>query len=46
MVSSFDHLVSQWMSLVISSEGSCLNSSQVLGPGLVYFPTYGEVPLL
>src|SRR5215204_3892236 len=29
LVPSFDHLVTQWMSLVISSEGSCLNSSQV-----------------
>jgi len=26
-VPSFDHLVTQWMSFVISSEGSCLNSS-------------------
>src|SRR5918998_3498724 len=29
LVPSFDHLVTQWISLVISSEGSCLNSSQV-----------------
>src|ERR671911_3171149 len=29
LVPSFDHLVTQWMSLVISSEGSWLNSSQV-----------------
>src|SRR5687768_5355475 len=29
MVPSFDHLVTQWMSLVISSKASCLNSSQV-----------------
>src|SRR3712207_6505753 len=29
LVPSFDHLVTQCMSVVISSEGSCLNSSQV-----------------
>src|SRR5215207_5893714 len=29
LVPSFDHLVTQWMSFVISSEGSCLISSQV-----------------
>src|SRR5215208_4140665 len=29
LVPSFDHLVTQWMSFVISSEGSWLNSSQV-----------------
>src|SRR3712207_3401383 len=29
LVPSFDHLVTQWMSLVICSEGSCLNSSHV-----------------
>src|SRR5919199_1705363 len=29
LVSSLDHLVTQWMSLVISSEGSWLNSSHV-----------------
>src|SRR5919109_4756082 len=29
LVPSFDHLVTQWMSLVISSEGSRLNSSHV-----------------
>src|ERR671927_25654 len=29
LVPSFDHLVTQWMSRVISSEGSCLNSSHV-----------------
>src|SRR5215204_6696267 len=29
LVPSFDHLVTQWMSLLASSEGSCLNSSQV-----------------
>src|SRR5829696_8508837 len=29
LVPSFDHLVTQWMSVVISSEGSPLNSSQV-----------------
>src|SRR5215203_4116078 len=28
LVSSFDHLVTQWMSRVISSEGSARNSSQ------------------
>src|SRR3712207_1240496 len=28
-VSNFDHLVTQWMSFVISSEGSALNSSQL-----------------
>src|SRR5215213_10265577 len=34
VVPSFDHLVTQWMSLVISSEGNARNSShdQVLGP--------------
>src|ERR671912_2146323 len=34
VVPSFDHLVTQWMSLVISSEGKARNSShdQVLGP--------------
>src|SRR5919202_6036611 len=29
LVPSFDHLVTQWMSVVISSDGSCLNSSHV-----------------
>src|SRR5215212_5650425 len=29
LVPSFDHLVTQWMSVVISSEGSRLNSSHV-----------------
>jgi hypothetical protein len=29
LVPNFDHFVTQWMSLVISSEGSCLNSSHV-----------------
>src|ERR671927_522280 len=29
LVPSFDHLVTQWMSFVTSSEGSCLNSSHV-----------------
>src|ERR671921_1857985 len=29
LVPSLDHLVTQWMSFVISSEGSCLNSSHV-----------------
>src|SRR5918995_111504 len=29
LVPSFDHLVTQWISLVISSEGSSLHSSQV-----------------
>src|SRR3712207_795992 len=29
LVRSFDHLVTQWMSVVISSEGSCWNSSHV-----------------
>src|SRR5215212_5105554 len=28
LVPSFDHLVTQWMSVVISSEGSARNSSQ------------------
>src|SRR5215216_13904 len=28
-VPNFDHLVTQWISFVISSEGSCLNSSQI-----------------
>src|SRR5215218_5704781 len=28
-VPSFDHLVTQWMSVVISSEGSCVNSSHI-----------------
>src|SRR5215204_6159814 len=34
VVPSFDHLVTQWMSLVISSEGKARNSSHdhVLGP--------------
>src|SRR5918996_1646606 len=34
VVPSFDHLVTQWMSLVISSEGKARNSSHdhILGP--------------
>jgi hypothetical protein len=46
LVPSFDHLVTQWMSFVISSEGSALNSSHVHLLGLVYLPHNGEVPLL
>src|SRR5215203_7219361 len=38
-VSSFDHFVTQWMSVVISSEGSCLNSSQVHLLGSSISPT-------
>src|SRR5919107_40219 len=39
LVPSFDHLVTQWISLVISSEGSCLNSSQVHRLGSSISPT-------
>src|SRR5215217_3649093 len=39
LVPSFDHLVTQWMSFVISSEGSCLNSSQVHLLGSSISPT-------
>src|SRR5215212_4419940 len=39
LVPSFDHLVTQWMSLVISSEGSWLNSSQVHLLGSSISPT-------
>src|SRR5918992_5819248 len=39
LVPSFDHLVTQWMSLVISSEGSCLNSSHVHLLGWSISPT-------
>src|ERR687886_2872355 len=39
LVSSLDHLVTQWMSLVISSEGSCLNSSHVHFLGSSISPT-------
>src|SRR5215210_8840385 len=39
LVPSFDHLVTQWMSVVISSEGSCLNSSQVHLLGSSISPT-------
>src|SRR3712207_1116152 len=39
LVPSFDHLVTQWMSLVISSEGSCLNSSHVHLLGSSISPT-------
>src|SRR5215213_8568402 len=39
LVSSFDHLVTQWISLVISSEGSCVNSSQVQRLGSSTSPT-------
>src|SRR5919199_3097647 len=38
-VPSLDHLVTQWMSLVISSEGSCLNSSHVHLLGSSISPT-------
>src|SRR3712207_6344765 len=39
LVPSFDHLVTQWISFVISSEGSCLNSSQVHLLGSFISPT-------
>src|SRR5215207_3620983 len=39
LVPSFDHLVTQWISFVISSEGSCLNSSQVHLLGSSISPT-------
>src|SRR5215211_5156786 len=39
LVPSFDHLVTQWMSFVISSERSCLNSSQVHLLGSSISPT-------
>src|SRR5215211_3448024 len=39
LVPSFDHLVTQWMSFVISSEGSCLNSSHVHFLGSSISPT-------
>src|SRR5919107_3636496 len=39
LVPSFDHLVTQWISLVISSEGSCLNSSHVHLLGSSISPT-------
>src|SRR5215212_2421449 len=39
LVPSFDHLVTQWMSLVISSEGSARNSSQVHLLGSSISPT-------
>src|ERR671927_190229 len=39
LLPSFDHLVTQWMSFVISSEGSCLNSSQVHLLGSSISPT-------
>src|ERR687898_3416768 len=39
LVPSFDHLVTQWMSVVISSEGSARNSSQVHLLGSSISPT-------
>src|SRR5829696_6749590 len=39
LVSSLDHLVTQWMSLVISSEGSPINSSHVHFLGSSTSPT-------
>src|SRR5919206_4115688 len=39
LVPSFDHLVTQWMSLVISSEGSLMNSSHVQRLGSSTSPT-------
>src|SRR5919202_843243 len=39
LVPSFDHLVTQWMSVVISSEGNCLNSSHVQRLGSSSSPT-------
>src|SRR5918995_2326543 len=39
MVPSFDHLVTQWISLVISSEGSARNSSQLHLLGSSISPT-------
>src|SRR5919112_4226067 len=39
LVPSFDHLVTQWMSLVVSSEGSCLTSSHVQRLGSSTSPT-------
>src|SRR5918992_3824154 len=39
LVPSFDHLVTQWISFVTSSEGSCLNSSQVHLLGSSISPT-------
>src|SRR5919202_3483004 len=39
LVSSLDHLVTQWMSLVISSEGSPINSSHVQRLGSSISPT-------
>src|SRR5215216_1334987 len=39
LVPSFDHLVTQWMSFVISSEGSARNSSQVHLLGSSISPT-------
>src|SRR5687767_5711564 len=39
VVPSFDHLVTQWMSFVISSEGSCPNSSHVQRLGSSTSPT-------
>src|SRR5919112_2938972 len=39
VVPNFDHLVTQWMSFVISSEGNCLNSSHVHLVGSSISPT-------
>src|ERR687894_3240661 len=44
LVPSFDHLVTQWMSFVIFSEGSWLNSSQVHLLGSSISPTMEKSP--
>src|SRR5947199_1677841 len=42
-VSSFDHLVTQWMSTVIDSAGSAVNSSHVQAEGRSTAPSIANV---
>ena len=42
-VSSFDHLVTQWMSFVIVSMGSAFSSSHVHEPGSSTAPTIAKL---